>query len=142
MTGYLDPSFLVSLYSSDDNFEAAVQAMQTFQGQRLVTTFGTLEVINAFGLRVFRKQVTSSQAQSSLDDFEQDLRAGVLQVCPLPEQVFEHARRLSQQTTATLGTRTADLLHVAAALELGVDRLFSFDKQQRKLAQVVRLKVN
>ena len=88
MTGYLDPSFLVSLYSSDDNFEAAVRTMQTFQGQRLVTTFGTLEVINAFGLRVFRKQVKSSQAQSSLDDFEKDLRAGVLQVCPLPEQVL------------------------------------------------------
>jgi hypothetical protein len=33
-------------------------------------------------------------------------------------------------------------LHVAAALELGVDFLYSFDQQQRKLAQAVRLKLN
>jgi predicted nucleic acid-binding protein len=116
--------------------------MQAFQGQRLVTTFGTLEVINAFGLRVFRKQVASSEAQSSLDDFEKDLRSGILQLHPLSEQAFERARELSLQTTATLGTRTADLLHVAAALELGVDRLFSFDKQQRKLARAAGLKIN
>jgi predicted nucleic acid-binding protein len=41
-----------------------------------------------------------------------------------------------------MGTRTADLLHVAAALELGVDYLYSFDQQQRKLARTVRLKMN
>jgi predicted nucleic acid-binding protein len=56
--------------------------------------------------------------------------------------VFERARLLSRQTTAKLGTRTADLLHVAAALELGADYLYSFDLQQRKLAQTVRLKLN
>jgi predicted nucleic acid-binding protein len=49
---------------------------------------------------------------------------------------------LSQQTTAKLGTRAADLLHVAAALELGADYLYSFDRKQRTLAQAVRLKVN
>jgi hypothetical protein len=31
---------------------------------------------------------------------------------------------------------------VAAALELGVDCLYSFDQQQRKLAQTVHLKLN
>jgi len=31
---------------------------------------------------------------------------------------------------------------VAAALELGVDRLYSFDERQRKLARAVRLRLN
>jgi hypothetical protein len=31
---------------------------------------------------------------------------------------------------------------VAAALELGVDYLYSFDQQQRKLARTVHLKLN
>ena len=52
----------------------------------------------------------------------------------LPELVFERARELSRQSTARLGTRTADLLHVAAAWELEADYLYSFDEQQRKLA--------
>jgi predicted nucleic acid-binding protein len=77
-----------------------------------------------------------------LDDFDKDMRDGVLQLRPLSEQVFDRARQLSRQTTARLGTRTADLLHVAAALDLGVEALYSFDKQQRKLARAVRLRVN
>ena len=139
---YLDTSFLVSLYSSDVNSDTAVRVMQASKGDRLITPLGELEVVNALGLRVFRKEVSAAQAQSSLDDFENDLRDGILQLRPLPEQVFERARQLSRQTTARLGTRTADLLHVAAALELGVDCLYSFDRQQRKLARAVRLKIN
>jgi len=139
---YADPSFLVSLYSPDTNWAAATRTMQASTGQCFVTTLGELEVINAFGLRVFRKEVSAVQAQSSVNDFENDLRDGILQLRGLPEPVFERARQLSRQTTAKLGTRTADLLHVAAALELGVDCLYTFDQQQRKLAQTVRLKLN
>jgi len=139
---YADPSFLVSLYSPDVNSAAAARTMQASTGDRFVTTFGELEVVNALGLRVFRKEVSAAQAQSSLIDFEKDLRDGILQLRGLPEPVFERARQLSRQTTAKLGTRTADLVHVAAALELGVDCLYSFDQQQRKLAQTVRLKLN
>jgi predicted nucleic acid-binding protein len=138
---YLDTSFLVSLYSTDANSAAAVQVMHT-AGALFLTTFAELEVINALGLRVFRKEVTPAQAQSSLNDFEQDLRAGIFQLKPLPDNVFGRARQLSRQMTPRLGTRTADLLHVAAALELGSDWFYSLDRQQRKLAQAVKLKVN
>lgn len=139
---YADTSFLVSLYSPDANSTAAVRTMQAVAGDRFVSTFGELEVVNAMGLRIFRKEVSAAQVQSSLTDFEKDLRSGVFQLRGLPEPVFERARLLSRQTTAKLGTRTSDLLHVAAALELGVDYLYSFDQQQRKLAQILRLKLN
>jgi predicted nucleic acid-binding protein len=139
---YADTSFLVSLYSPDANSAAAARTMQASTGDRFVTALGELEVVNALGLRVFRKEVSAVQAQSALTDFEKDLRDGVFQLRGLPEPVFERARHLHRQTTAKLGTRTGDLLHVAAALELGVDCLYSFDQQQRKLAQTVRLKLN
>jgi len=116
--------------------------MQASKGECFVTTLGELEVVNAFGLRVFRKEVSAAQAQESITDFEKDLRDGILQLRRLEESFFERARRLSLRTTAKVGTRTADLLHVAAALELGADFLYSFDQQQRKLAQAVRLKLN
>jgi predicted nucleic acid-binding protein len=139
---YTDTSFLVSLYSLDANSVAAVRAVKASVGDRFVTILGELEVINAFGLRVFRKELSAAQAQSSLSDFEKDLRDGVFQLRGLPDAVFERARQLSRHTTAKLGTRTADILHVAAALELSVDCLFSFDQHQRELAQTVRLKLN
>lgn len=142
MTTYADTSFLVSLYSLDANSAAAARIMQASKPDRFISTLGELEVVNAMGLRVFRKEVSAAQAQSSLDDFEKDLRAGVFQLRPLTEQVFERARQLSRQTTPKLGARTADLLHVAAALELSADSLYTFDQQQRRLAQTVRLKLN
>ena len=116
--------------------------MRSYAGERLITILGELEVVNALGLRIFRKEVTAVQAQSSLSNFERDLRDGVFQLRGLPDPIFDRARKLSRQTTAKLGTRTADLVHVAAALELGAEYLFSFDERQRKLAQAVRLKLN
>jgi predicted nucleic acid-binding protein len=139
---YLDTSFLVSLYSPDLNSGTVARLLHASKGDRLITPLGELEVVNALGLRVFRREVSAAQGQLSLDDFDKDLRDGVFQLRPLSEQVFDRAHQLSRQTTARLGTRTADLLHVAAALELGVDWLYSFDKQQRKLARAVHLKVN
>jgi predicted nucleic acid-binding protein len=138
---YADPSFLVSLYMPDAHSAAALRTMQGFSGDCLVTALCELEVVNAFGLRVFRKQASPKQADSALTNFENDLREGLFQLRGLPERVFERARQLSRQTTAKLGTRAADLLHVAAALELGAGFLYSFDQLQRKLAQAVRLKV-
>jgi len=139
---YVDSSFLVSLYSADTNWPAAARTMQASTGECLVTTLGEFEVVNAFGLRVFRREVSAAQAQESVTDFEKDLRDGVLQLRGLPDAVFDRARELSRRTTAKLGTRAADLLHVAAALELGVECFYSFHQQQRKLAHTVHLKLN
>lgn len=139
---YADPSFLVSLYIPDANSSAALRTMQASSGDRFVTALCELEVVNAFGLRVFRKQASLAEANAALTNFEKDLHEGLFQLRGLPERVFERAKQLSQQTTAKLGTRTAHLLHVAAALELGMDCFYSFDQQQRKLAHAVRLKLN
>jgi len=116
--------------------------MQASSGDRFVTALCELEVVNAFGLRVFRKQASPAEANAARTNFERDLHEGLFQLRGVVEVVFERARQLSRQTTAKLGTRTADLLHVAAALELGVDHFYSFDQQQRKLAHAVRLKLN
>lgn len=141
MKVYADPSFIVSLYCPDANSSAAARTMQA-PAEHFVTTFGELEVVNAMGLRIFRKEISTAQAQSSLLEFEQDLRDGVFQLRGLTDPVLERAQQLSRQTTAKLGTRSADLLHVAAAVELGVDCLYTFDLHQRKLAQSLRLKLN
>jgi predicted nucleic acid-binding protein len=116
--------------------------MKMLTGEFFTTDVGELEVVNAFGLRVFRKEVSAAEAKSSGIDFENDLRDGVLQLRRVEESVFGRARQLSRQTTPKLGVRTADLFHVAAALELGADCLYSFDRRQRKLAHTVGLKLN
>jgi predicted nucleic acid-binding protein len=116
--------------------------METAAGDLFITALGEFEILNAFRLRVFRREASPAAAHSALTNFEKDMREGTLRVRELSDSVFERARQLSQQTTAKLGTRSADLLHVAAALELGADYLFSFDHKQRKLARSLHLKLN
>lgn len=139
---YLDTSLIVSLYTRDANSAAASAILQPIQDSLLITRLVELEVVNAMGLRVFRKEISSRQAEISLDDFAKDMRAGLYALRALPESAFERARQLSRQLTPKLGTRTADLLHVAAALELRATGFFSFDLQQRKMAEAAGLKLN
>src|SRR5271168_5381148 len=96
---YAESSFLVSLYSLDANWDAATRTMQASGGSCLITALGAFEAINAFGLRVFRKEVSAAQAQASIADFEKDLSGGLLQLRRLQEVFFERARQLSRQTT-------------------------------------------
>ncbi|HEY6254001.1 MAG TPA: type II toxin-antitoxin system VapC family toxin [Candidatus Angelobacter sp.] len=138
----MDTSFLVSLYSPDANSAAAAATMQTSNGDHLVTTFAELELLNALQLRIFRKELSTAQVKAAHQAIDTDLQNRVFQLNPLPERTFERARQISLQTTARLGTRTADLVHIAAALELSVDSVYSFDLQQRKLAQALRLTLN
>lgn len=139
---YLDTSFLISLYSLDANSASAAQTMQASQNAYVISTLTELEAVNALGLRVFRKEISGIEAKSSLRNFAKDLREGVFQVVRLHEETFQRAQQISLRTTARLGIRTADLLHVAAALEIKADCLYSFDHQQRKLARAFKLKIN
>jgi predicted nucleic acid-binding protein len=139
---YLDTSFVVSLYSQDANTLAAVALIQQIRGLRLISPIVILETVNAFELRVFRREISRSEANRSLSDFERDIEAGVYRSPAMGADVFERACSLSRQSTAWLGTRALDVLHVAAALEFGASRFFSFDIRQRKLAQTAGLKLS
>jgi predicted nucleic acid-binding protein len=141
---YLDARFLVSLYSTDANSSEAAKALYSVEESDVpwVSTLAELEVVNALGLRLFRKQDSAAEIRLALDAFDDDLGTGRFQLRQLPELVFRRARHMSLQTTGRLGTRASDLLHVAAAIELGAGEFYSFDKHQRKLAQSMKLSVN
>lgn len=140
---YLDSSFTTSLYGMDAHSSSAQRALTAFVDDAFaLTPLTELETVNAFQLRVFRKESTTGQADHSLRAFEDDLQRGIFLREPLPDSAFERARRLSRQTSARLGTRTSDLLHVAAAIELGATGFFTFDLRQRNLAADARLDLN
>ncbi len=139
---YLDTSFVVSLYTKDANSAAAAEILQMARLPLLMSSLTELETTNALGLRVFRREISKLEAAQSLRAFDEDLLRGGFLRNALPESAFERARELSLQTAAQLGVRTPDLLHVAAAIELGASGLFTFDLQQRKLCSNVGLTLN
>jgi predicted nucleic acid-binding protein len=107
----------------------------------LLTALGEAEFTNALELQVFRKQWTRREARLVREQFLQHVGAGVFRIEPLVPEVWEKALILARRHSAKLGTRTLDLLHVAAALVLRPDVFYTFDKRQRKLAEAERLRV-
>lgn len=139
---YLDSSTLFSLHGKDEHSAAATALLQHAREPLVLTPLVELEVVNALCLRLFRKEVSQQQVWDSIGDLELNLRRGVFRSFPLPDSAFSRARVLAQSLTPAIGVRAADLLHVAAAIELGATSLFTFDKRQHQTARTAGLKVN
>jgi predicted nucleic acid-binding protein len=105
----------------------------------LLTSLGDLKLTNALQLRIFRKEITPAEARRAYTAAREDVRAGVILVHPLADSICALSRRIALRWTPKLGNRSQDVIHVTAALELGVDSFETFDERQRRLAQAIGL---
>jgi predicted nucleic acid-binding protein len=138
---YADTSFLASLYIPDANSIVAARRTERMPLPVLITPLVELELANALRLRLFRKEVRPAELRAAHAAFRADVQDGVLAMSPLPEAVYAEARLLVSRWTAKLGTRTLDILHVAAALSLRAEAFHTFDERQRKLAKAAGLRI-
>ena len=139
MSSYLDSSVLTSLYAPDAHSAAAREYLRQADGPFLLTPFGEAEPTNAIELRVFRREITAAQARAALERPAAHMADAVLQAAPVPAAMYDVARQLSRRHTATLGARTLDILHVAAAMVLHADSFYTFDRAQAQLARAAGL---
>lgn len=133
MKAYCDSSYLVSLYTPDANSKTAARLARRSDAL-ILSPLCEIELLNALYLRVFRKQLSEAEARASQRAFNDDLANAVYAIQPLSPGVFAGAKHLSVEHTSRLGTRSLDILHIAAALEARVEFLYSLDAKQRKLA--------
>ena len=107
-----------------------------------ITHHGRTEITNAICRSRFTGELDEHGLEDALADFEADFAQGRLdQVNILWRAALNRAAELSRSYTPTLGTRSADVLHVACALELKLRHFLTFDDRQRKLAMAVGLKL-
>ncbi|MBC8011017.1 MAG: PIN domain-containing protein [Burkholderiales bacterium] len=142
MKAYADTGLLCSLYAPDAHTAAAAARMKRAKEALPVTWLHQLELRNAMRLRVFRKEIGAAQKEASLNLFLADLASGVLAgASPKATDVEREAERLSASFSETLGTRSLDILHVAAALVLGAEEFWTFETRQAALAKACGLGV-
>ncbi len=141
MTSCVDASFLFSLYVLDGNSAAASAKMRRAVLPLHLTDVGKIEILNAVGLRLFRKDLRPAEAKKVYGLFREDIEQGVVQIVPLPAAAYQQAEQLARTHTPRLGTRTLDLLHVGGALVLKADAFYTFDQKQARLATAVGLTI-
>lgn len=140
MIAYPDTGFLVSLYGEDNHSPAATELVKS-SPVLILTSLGEAEFVNALELKVFRKDWTHQEARDVYDEFLANQAAAAIRSVSFPLEAWARAVILSRRHGAAFGTRTLDVLHVAAALILKPDLFFTFDKRQSQLAKAEGLRV-
>ena len=96
--------------------------------------------MNALQLKVFLKNATAAQVTAARALVEADLQSGVLISASVDwKDAFAAAVKLAEQHTGTIGCRSLDVLHCAAAKTLAAGEFISTDGRQRKLATAIGL---
>ena len=142
MKTYADTSVLFSLYVADANSSKADAWRQGHPVPLPFTGFHRIEFRNALGLAVFQQRLTDEEAKAAWQRLQEDLSAGRLVSQPnLWSRILREAEDLAKHHTPNIGSRTLDVLHVAAALASGATEFCTFDERQGKLARLAELRV-
>jgi predicted nucleic acid-binding protein len=137
-----DSGFLVSLYLEEATSPVATHTVTTLQEPISVTWLTLLEFENALLRAVFTRRITAQDAAAAKAKFEANLSSGIYHEELVDCRTMSiEASRLASRFTPTLGTRTLDLLHVAAASMLHCTSFLSFDERQRQAAAALGMSV-
>ena len=144
MKAYADSSFIVSLYLPEpERTDCAVRYMERHREALPFTPQHRLEVRNAVRLLVWAKRITAVDRSRVFREIETDLDAQdfLIHTALNYADAYRRAEALSAAHNERIGCRSADLFHIAAALELGLDEFVTFDEEQKACARAAGLKV-
>jgi len=139
---YVDTGILLKGYVFEADSPEAIAIVEAAGDPLIFSHFHGIEIPNAIRLKRFRGEIAKAEEAAAIRVFHADIDAGRL---ARPDydlaEVFNRAERLSAKYSGDIGSRSLDVLHVAAALECGCTGLASFDERQRKIASLAGLKL-
>jgi predicted nucleic acid-binding protein len=135
VAAYFDTSVICKWYVPEHDTPAALRLRRRFRPPFVLTHLHELELITAWQLKVFRGELSSETATLVLADLRSDVDEGFW-VAPAYDlaAVYRTARQLGALHVARIGARSLDILHVAAARELGAQDFVTGDARQARLA--------
>jgi hypothetical protein len=135
---YLDTGCFVKLYYPEAD---SPRVIAKIQGKSICyTALHELEFVNALQLKIFFKNATPQQVTAARALVETDVKSGVLTSAGGDwPNLFREAVKLAEQHTGSMGCRSLDILHCAAAKTLAAKEFISTDARQQKLAAAMGL---
>jgi predicted nucleic acid-binding protein len=154
MKAFADTNFFTNLWTSLSHSAQAdllwSQAVAT-DVRLFVTRLVNLEYTNALQRLVYESRHGSQAVQISVEiaaiarmEMDDALQSGETVQLAAPDEAAVDAMfdSLVYRYTASLGFRTADIIHVASAIVLGCDTFWSFDERANRLAKLAGLQVS
>ena len=142
LSAYFDSGVISKWYVLEATSTAAKRLRTRFPPPATLTHLHRVELTTAWQLKLFRGEAEASGIARALERLRGDVDAG-LWIAPTYDlgAVFRAAERIAGHHAASTGTRTLDILHVAAAIELGEKNFVTGDKRQAALARDLGLLV-
>lgn len=142
MKTYFDTSLLLATYLPEPGTDAALEILHDTPGPVPFSHILEIELRTAIRVKQGRGDTSEGAMRGALQALESDLAKGILARPDYDlETVFLRAETISARHAAATLARSADLLHVAAALEAGCTAFASFDERQRKAAELCGLEL-
>lgn len=142
MSATADSSLIVALYLAEIDSPRADAACAAVPPPILLTDWHRVEIANAFQRAVKNARITDVQAAQLWRDFTDDIDTGRFEIAVIDHAaVLARTLALTQKHTATTGTRSLDLIHIASALELAATDFLSLDHRQRQTASAEGMNV-
>lgn len=139
---YADTSALIPLYFAETRSAVVAAAVASHAAPLVFTWLHEVEFQNALRLKCFRTEATNEEVAATMEAIRADAVAGVLRQTRLTwDEVFREALAISAAHSSSLGTRSLDVLHVAAARVCGADEFLTCDERQSRLAEVIGIPV-
>ena len=141
MKAYADSSFIVALYLQQQSSRLAAAFMRQHGEPLPFTPWHRLEARNAIRLAVFHRAIDFHQCKTQLRQLEADLRDESLIIhTPIDWlAVLRQAEKLGAAYNESIGCRSANLFHIAAAIELKAGCFLTLDERQKKMAKAAGL---
>jgi len=134
---YLDTSFLVPYFVSEESSEKVEAYLRGLEGEELVLSAWTAtEFVSALGLKVRTKQLDKPSASAALAAFR-ELGEGYFNWLAVSPGDFKAASAYLEKWN--LGLRAGDALHLAVAKTNGVKKLLTLDERMLKAARALRI---
>lgn len=139
---YFDTTLLLKSYVPEIGSVEALALLEKHQHPVPFSHLLELELRTAIRVKHGRGEITAAEMLGTLQAVESDLAKGVL---ARPHYdlatVYHNAEAISAKHAASTLARSADIWHVAAALQSGCTTFASFDERQREVAERCRLQV-
>ena len=135
MNIYFDTSAVIKLYYPEPESENLSRFCIENRIIIPLSFFHSLEIHNAFALKVFRGEITGEQCVGLTECLTADRISGVIKELYADwNQIFKKAVEIAGIHTPDLGNRSLDIIHIALALETGYKKIITFDDRQTELA--------
>ncbi len=137
---YADSGLVTKWYVPEVDSPEALALRDRFSPPAILTRLHRLELNNAWSLKQFRGELQAGAIDLATQDLVADIRAGLWH-CPAEplDEIYTRAEELALAHSATLGTRSMDILHVAAAELLRCSHFLTGDRRQARLAEAMGL---